>query len=271
MRIRRAPLPRRIAGTLRTLVAGLDQILGANLTGIYLYGSLTQRAFRASASDIDLIVVVKRDLSAAQFDRLDAWLTDAARTDPWVPRLQMQILIGSRLLREDSRGALYQFRALKRSGSDGNPIIWLNVLASGLTLSGPRPQHILPPIRAAVVFAALVRELEYLRTEIMSRRSKWRDQRSYRAYAVLTLCRILYTHRFGKVASKPQAARWALGELPHGWHSLIRAAWPGSRATRRVLPLPRIARFIDYIRAQLDQPTATKTAAPVPRFLPNDR
>ena len=247
-------VPSRVATTLKEVSAALRNIFGADLTGIYLYGSLTQRAFDAAHSDVDLMVVVQRDLSDTRFRRLDAWLAEAALADPWVPRLQMQILVRGRLLREDPRGALYQFGALRRSGSDGNPIIWLNVLASGLTLAGPPPRRLLPPITRPMVFAALVRELEYLRAEISNARSPWRDQRFYRAYAVLTLCRILYTHRSGQIASKPQAARWALRVLPQRWHSLIRSAWPGSRAKRRPLPLPRIARFIDNVGMQLTQP-----------------
>ena len=35
--------------------------------------------------------------------------------------------------------------------------------------------------------------------------SEWRDVPSYRAYAVLTLCRIFYTFKEGTVVSKPRA------------------------------------------------------------------
>ena len=249
-------VPSPVAATLRRLASALDQILGSRLTGIYLYGSLTQQAFDAARSDVDCLVVLQRDLTKAQFRRLQAWLSEAALADPWVHRLQMQFLLRNRLLRTDTRGALYQFGALKRSGSDGNPIVWLNVLASGITLAGPPPQRFLPPITEPVVFAALVRELEYLRTEISDAKSPWRNQRFYRAYAVLTLCRILYTHRRGEVASKPQAARWALRTLPRRWHSLVRSARQGPRAEPRPLPLPRIAHFIEYVGAQLTQPSA---------------
>jgi predicted nucleotidyltransferase len=247
-------VPARVAATLRELAAALDRILGPKLFGIYLYGSLTQRAFDAAHSDLDLLVVVQRDLSDAQFRRLQAWLAEAAGGDPWMRRLQMQILVRGRLLREDPRGALYQFGALTRSGSDGNPIIWLNVLASGVAVAGPPPESFLPPITTSMVFTALVRELEYLRAEVASPESPWRDQRFYRRYAVLTLCRILYTHRTGKVGSKPQAARWALRFLPPRWHSLIWSATTGPPHERRPVPLPRIARFIEFVGARLTQP-----------------
>jgi predicted nucleotidyltransferase len=49
------------------LASQLPRLLGANLVGIYLYGSLTQRAFDPKRSDIDMIVVTRRDLSRRQF------------------------------------------------------------------------------------------------------------------------------------------------------------------------------------------------------------
>lgn len=252
MRIR--GVPARVAGTLRELCAALDRVLGAKLIGVYLYGSLTQQAFDAAHSDVDVLVVVERDLSDAQFRRLQAWLAEAALANPWMHRLQMQILVRGRLLREDPRGTLYQFGTLTRSGSDGNPIIWLNVLASGVALTGPRPETFLPPITAPMLSTALVRELEYLRAEVSNPESPWRDQPFYRRYAILTLCRILYTHRTGRIGSKPEAARWALRFLPPRWHLLLRSA-AGFRTERRSPPLSRIARLIAFVGTQLTQPT----------------
>jgi predicted nucleotidyltransferase len=242
-----------VRGTLQRLTRALDAILGANLFGVYLYGSLTQRAFVPARSDIDCIVVVRRDLTRGQVRKLRMWLAEAALVDPWIPRLQMQILLKGGLLRPDARGYLYQFGALRRSGSDGNPIVWMNVLACGRTLRGPAPATFLPPITSEMLFKALVREVAYLRTEIRNPASKWRDERFYRAYAILTLCRILYSHRLGVVVSKPRAVRWALQTLPTRWHSLIRSAVESDRGKRSTLPLPRIARFIEFAGEQLDE------------------
>lgn len=252
--MRMSGLPSPIASTLRDLTAALDRILGSSLVGVYLYGSLTQGVFDPARSDVDCLVVVRRDLAEAQFQKLAAWLADATLSDPWIHRLQMQVLLRRRLLRSDTRGALYQFATLKRSGSDGNPIIWRNVLATGVTLMGPAPATFLPPITDRMLFDALVREVGYLRTEIADPASQCRSQRFYRAYAVLTLCRILYTHRKGDVVSKGRAARWALRALPSRWHSLIRAAVASDRGERSRLPLPRIRGFIEFVGRQLVPP-----------------
>lgn len=248
----RSAVPSPVAATLRALTTALDEILGASLVGVYLYGSLTQGAFDPARSDVDCLVVVRRDLTDRQFRKLEARLAERAGSDPWLRRVQMQVLVQDRLLRTDTRGALYQFGTLKRSGSDGNPIIWLNVLASGVALVGPAPETLLPPISGDMIHDALVREAGYLRAEITNSASEWRDRRYYRTYAVLTLCRILYSYRRGGVVSKPRAARWALRTLPARWHPLIRAALASARGKPAGLPLARIARFVEFVEGQLD-------------------
>jgi predicted nucleotidyltransferase len=249
-------VPSPVAQTLQAFTGALGELLRSNFVGAYLYGSLTQGAFDPARSDIDCLVVVERDLTAVQLRKLRTWLVRAARTNAWIPRLQMQVLRRSCLLRPDARGCLYQFGVLKRCGSDGNPLVWVNVLSTGVTLAGPLPVTFLPRLTDEMIFEALVREVEYLHAEVTNPASEWRGRASYRAYAVLTLCRILYSYRMGGVASKPRAARWALRALPAPWHSLIREALASDRGKRASLPLTRIAGFIQFAESQLAHHTA---------------
>lgn len=248
-----ARIPTQVSALLRELTARLPAILGGNLVGIYLYGSLTQAAFKPERSDVDLIVVTERDMSDAQLRRLGAWLGGAAESNPWVSRLQMLFLIKTEVLTMNSRACLYQFGRLKRGGSDGNPIIWMNVLECGVVLFGPRPESFVPAITPEILFQALEREVGYLREEIsLKPESEWRDVPSYRAYAVLTVCRILYSFRKGKIVSKQRAARWAFKHLPEEWNEIILQALETDDAKRRGgIPLSRIERFIDFADAQL--------------------
>ncbi|PYS91154.1 MAG: hypothetical protein DMF64_12950 [Acidobacteria bacterium] len=246
-------IPAQVSALLQELTTQLPLILGRNLVGIYLYGSLTQRAFNPKRSDVDLIVVTRRDLSAAQFKRLDAWLARARESNAWVERLQGSFLIRDEILTMNAKACLYQFGELKRSGSDGNPIIWLNVLRSGVVLYGPQPESFVPEVTPEILSAALAREVGYLRAEITEQpQSEWRDMPSYRVYAVLTLCRILYSFRHGTIVSKRRAAKWALKHLPARWHEIIlqaQASDTGERVTS--ISLSRIAQFIDFAEAQL--------------------
>ena len=248
-----AHIPAQVSALLEKVTSALASILGRNLVGIYLYGSLTQRAFNPERSDVDLIVVTERDLSDAQFRRLNAWLARAAESNMWVARLQMLFLIKREVLKMNSKACLYQFGRLRRSGSDGNPIIWMNVLRSGVALYGPSPELFVPQITFEILFQALEREVGYLREEIsLKPQSEWRDVRSYRAYAVLTLCRILYSARHGRVVSKRVAAKWAIKNLPEQWGEIIIQAIKSDEGKQTTaIPLSRIKQFIAFADAQL--------------------
>lgn len=249
-------IPTQVSSLLQELTAQLPLILGKNLVGIYLYGSITQRAFNTKRSDVDSIVVTHRDLSDAQFRKLGAWLARAAESNPWAARLQMLFLLKNEVLTKNSKACLFQFGLLKRSSSDGNPIIWMDVLKSGVVLFGPRPGSFVPAITREILFQALEREVGYLRDEISEKpESEWRDVPSYRAYAVLTLCRILYSFRKGTIVSKQRAAKWAIKYLAKEWNEIILQALETDDAKRSAgISLSRIERFIDFADAQLHAP-----------------
>ncbi len=178
-----AHIPAKVSALLRELAAQLPVILGRNLFGVYLYGSLTQSAFDPRRSDVDCIVVTRRDMSDAQFSRLGEWLKRSAESNLWVARLQMLFLNRDEVLTMDARACLYQFGVLNRGTSDGNPIIWMNVLKSGVVLYGPRPETFVPAITPQILFEALAREVGYLREEISEKpESEWRDVPHYRVY-----------------------------------------------------------------------------------------
>jgi hypothetical protein len=247
------PLPIGVAGLLDRLREHIPVILGDNLVGIYTYGSITQGAFDPARSDVDCVVLLRRGLTNTGLERLDAWLSAAALEEPWVTRLQISILVKDELFKMDGQGWSYQFGELKRSGSDGNPLIWMNILESGGVVWGPRPQSFVPSITPALVLEALGRELAYLHEEMIDNASaKWRDVPFYRAYVVLTICRILYTRNTGRIGSKPEAAGWALATVPTEWHALIQEALEFDRGERQAaIEVQPIVRFIRFAESEL--------------------
>jgi aminoglycoside adenylyltransferase-like protein len=212
------PLSKRIPRFLTRLGEVLAGVLGRDLVGLYTYGSLTYDAFEPRRSDIDCVAVVRRSLRPATVHRLRRAFARLGTQDRLLRRLQLTILVRGLLFRFNGPGWLFQFGRLTTSGSDGNPIIWVNILQCGQIIRGSAPHAFVPPISQARLRAALVRELRYLRDELVTTRSShWRDRPFYRRYATLTLCRILYTFRTGQVVSKPVAAGWAItrGAPPH--------------------------------------------------------
>lgn len=246
-------LPTKLSTLLRELGRQLPVILGRNLVGVYLYGSVTHAGFNPKRSDVDCLVVTSRDLSDAQFRRLGQWLAQMEKSNPWTQRLQISFLLRDQVLTMNSKACHYQFGVLKRSSSDGNPIVWLEFQRSGKILFGSSPETFLPDIKPNIFSAALDRELAYLKEEISEKPSSaWRDDPMYRAYAVLTVCRILYSAEKRAIASKAAAAKWVLRKWPTRWTKIINQALANSESDRvSDIPLKDIEQLIKFATSQV--------------------
>ena len=236
-----------LATFLDDLASQLRADLGRNIVGLYVYGSLTQRAFDARRSDVDCVAVIRRRMTPAVVSRLRTNFRRLSARRSLMRRLQLMILIQRELLQFNGDGWLYQFGRLSRTGSDGNPIIWANILESGQVVFGADPHTFVPPITPALMRAALERETGYLRTELVTKRtSMWRHRAAYRRYATLTACRILYTLQTGRVAPKHKAAVWALRRLPFIHRAIVRRAIVRSQGTR-LLPLGSLRGLLEHV------------------------
>ena len=118
-----ARVPSQLTALLDSLSEQLPLLLGRNLVGIYLYGSLTQRAFNPKRSDVDCIVVTRRKVTGRQFTQIRSWFAAAAKSNPWVLRLQASFLIRNRVLVANSEACSYQFGRLSRYRSDGKEVV----------------------------------------------------------------------------------------------------------------------------------------------------
>jgi len=75
---------------LGNLLEYMRQILGKNLTGFYLYGSLVTGDFDAESSDIDLLAVTATDIEFRDFDRLQKMHDDFVSEHPeWDDRIEI--------------------------------------------------------------------------------------------------------------------------------------------------------------------------------------
>jgi len=209
------------------MAADFPAILRDNLVGLYLWGSLTYDAFDETCSDVDLVAVTQRDLDAREFSELDAWFANKEQQNRWVPRIDMRFVIDHEFLDKASRccGFYHHTGKLARHGSDGNPIIWMNVAQSGITLCGKDAKLVAPHVSDQCLNDALLLELTYLKEDLTSNVGNRSDKAFiHNAYAVLTACRVLYSAYHKSLASKDQAYRWAMETVLPTWRPIIRTA-----------------------------------------------
>lgn len=220
-------IPKDLSDLFQVMASDFPAILHGNLVGIYLWGSLTYDAFDQSRSDVDCVVVTARDIDQCEFSELDEWFRKEADRNRWVKRIDMRFVINHEFLDKTSPccGFYHYTGKLVRHGSDGNPIIWMNVAESGVTLWGENAKLISPHVSAQCFNEALRLELNYLRQDLHSNVGN-RSNKAFihNAYATLTACRILYSARHKTLASKERAGAWAMEETPLGWRSTIQSA-----------------------------------------------
>ena len=220
-------IPKDLSDLLEVMVTDFSAILRENFVGIYLWGSLTDEAFDEACSDVDCIGVTRRDLDEREFSELDDWFKNKGEPNRWVQRIDMRFVIDQEFLDKSSRcGGFYHYTGrLVRHGSDGNPIIWMNIGSSGITLWGKDAKLIAPQVSDQCLSDALLLELNYLKEDLASKAGDRSDKAFvHNSYAVLTACRILYSAYHRRLASKNQAYGWAMEAVPSVWRAAIHAA-----------------------------------------------
>ncbi len=241
---------------LERLLAHMQAILGKKLIGLYLHGSLVIGDFDDDISDIDLLAATASDIDEREFDALKKMQDDLVLThQQWDNRMEIAYL---------SLQALKTFKTHTSKLaiiSPGEPfhivdagkdwlLNWYIVREKGVTLFGPPPQGIIEPITKEEFIQTVKEHMQWWKEHIYEIR-----RRPEQAYAILTMCRALYTHRHGEQVSKVQAALWAEKALPE-WAATIQNALRWRQAWREEdvgheAALPETRRFVHFVIGQI--------------------
>jgi hypothetical protein len=248
----------RVNALLDWLLPALQKTLNDNLGGVYLHGSLVTGDYDDALSDIDLVTVLERDPTEADLDPLHALHTDlVARFPHWQNRIEVAYISRRALdtfkTQASPIGRISSGETLHRVQAGIEWLMnWYRVRENGLTLLGPPPSTLIPPITHAEY-------VECVRNYLLG----WQGyapaadaHHGSLAYDVLTLCRGLHTLQTGEAVSKIKAAAWAKVTFP-AWAGLIDQAlvWRSRMHEYRVyadLPVEDVARFVSFV---LDQVT----------------
>ena len=222
-------LPEDVRAILALLLTNLQRILGDQLLGLYLYGSLSSGDFDPASSDVDFLAVTrdaiaKEDSAFEQLREMHARI--AASGLPFADHLEGSYIPRDALRRYDAADAQHPTIGVdwpfKLGFHDANWIIERAIVRErGIALWGPSPATLIDPVSPQQLRAATCQQLvDFWQPRIHD--DAWPRPRLYPAFAVLTLCRALYTIRLGAYCSKPVAAIWAV-EKHSAWRPVI--AW----------------------------------------------
>ena len=224
------PTPYKDVNTLlHLLLTKVQAVLHEKLVGFYLYGSLSLGDFDPAASDIDFLVVTTEELSGELLEHLrDMHAGIAASGLHRADRLEGSYIPRAPLRRYDPHDARHPTIGVDwefHVGQHGsNWVIERYIVREhGVVLWGPSPRTLIDPIPPHELRQAVCEQLrDFWHPQLVG--PEWLRPRDYQSFAVLTLCRALYTLSQGTVASKPAAAAWAQKALDPQWRPIIEQA-----------------------------------------------
>lgn len=210
---------------LNALLAGVQTILGDYFVGLYLYGSLASGDFDSQRSDIDFVVVTTAQLPEELIPALENMHARLAASGlKWAPKLEGTYIPQTALRRYDPNAALCPCINEGRfyvARHESDWVIQRYILREhGVAVAGPPIRPMIDPVQPGDIRQGVRGVLRGWWTSLLQNPGWLRDG-EYQAYAVLTMCRALYTLRYGTIASKPVSARWAQAELDQPWTALI--------------------------------------------------
>jgi predicted nucleotidyltransferase len=207
------------------LLSGAKAILGDRFFAMYLYGSLSSGDFNPATSDIDFLVVTTGPLSAqtiAGLEKMHMDLKDGGLE--WAKRLEGCYLVKDELRRHDPHHPPRPWINEGRFFMEGEGSDWViqrHVLREqGLALAGPPPETLIDPVSPDDLRQSVLHILDEWWTPMLEK-PDFLENGGVQAFAVLTMCRTLYTLEHGGIASKPVSARWAIAALDGRWRDLI--------------------------------------------------
>jgi predicted nucleotidyltransferase len=248
--------PADVEDLLRELLDGLTASLEGALEAVYLYGSLVFGDFDPDVSDVDLLVVMASDVDDRQLARLTELHDAFAREHPaWRNRIEA-VYISASALRGFREGesplvVISPGEPLHRTRTTRGWVAnWHLVREHGVALYGPEPDTIIPPTHHDDFEAAIRNYLP----ELPPRAEASGDPRVW-AYAVLTVCRALYSCRKRRQISKTQAGHWAAEHYPE-WSGTIQQALAWRSGTDEESDAAR-RRAIAFVRFGVERVTRT--------------
>ncbi len=198
------------------LTSSIHRLLGDGLVGAYLYGSYVSGGFDPGVSDLDLLVVTSSAVEGIDLAGLEEVHREFVDRHPdWIDRIEV-VYIGRAVLKA-FRTSVGHLAVI----SPGEPFHvrddqvdewlqnWYLVRETGITLYGPPPAAVLPPVAWTEFVAATERYAGQVSAQDFGGLGL-----GQLAYSILTMCRALRTVETQTQGSKQEAAAWARERLP---------------------------------------------------------
>ena len=232
-------------------------VLGENLVGIYVHGSIAFSCFNWEKSDVDFIAVVNRQLTTSAKMKLMEFVL---LLNQWAPPqgIEMSIVLKEYCLNfiyptpfdlHFSKGQMERYinnpqnYCENMNGEDKDLAAHFTVIKNtGIVLYGDEIDHVFGDIPKAAYIDSLKCDIDGAKERVMD----------HPLYIILNLCRILAYLKNDLILSKADGGKWGLKHLDVTYHPIIAKA-VSSYQFNTELSVSREAaeNFCDYMLGQI--------------------
>jgi hypothetical protein len=227
-----------------------QQELAGNLVGIYLVGSLAIGDFDLD-SDIDFLVVTGAEITEANRISLEGIQKKIQAMDCYPAKHLEGSFISITDLQDGSTAGKKSVPYFDNGSTTMEMAVHDNqwhvrwvLREHGITLLGPNPETLLPPIPQdkflKEIKTELLQALKYFEDDI-NRPLCFSNSRFGQSFFVLTACRMLHSLSTGTVQSKKAGAEWARQFVDPKWRKIIDQAWQERQGVRFMVKIAQRA------------------------------
>lgn len=234
---------------LRETLSSVHSIIGNNLVGIYLYGSLAMGCFQPRSSDIDLILIVKERLTEEESRKIIEYLKRTCSKDR---PIEMSIIALDNVQNPQYPILVdlhYEYWGNVFENEKDNEILsnLYTTRKRGFCVWGAPISDVFSKIPAQYHLRSVIEDIEHTRRYLHENP----ESIGYDAavYWVLSSCRVLAFIREEKVLSKLEGGQWGLANLPEEYYNLVEQAlscYQGKKKDR-IWNQQELAAFADYM------------------------
>ncbi len=252
------PVPDTVKSCLASLHEHYRIVLGENLKGIYVHGSIAMGCFNPQSSDIDVLVVVKDRLSldmkkqlgnihiklseeCASAIELSVILQDALEN--FVYPTPFEFHYGDDHIENFRNGTI----DLSTPRTDADLAAHFVITKQyGIALHGEAAENAFPDVPSENYLDSIAKDAEWSYNNIMA----GGDEGVCRVpmYGVLNFCRVLAFIDDRQITSKRSGGKWALAHLPDEYKTVIQEALNQYNRTHSSKPINcrLLKRFATY-------------------------
>lgn len=211
---------------LNRLLLEIQSILKNQFVGLYVGGSIANDSFNQETSDIDCYIVTTAMLSKKNIRQIESMHKQFYLSNiPYANKIEASYISQQDLLNFNPESTRPYFNEgnFYLAPYGNNFLIELFILREkGITIAGQEIRDLIKELSPEDLQQAIKKNLyEYWETSLNSDKFKRSD---YQVFAVLTMCRTLYSLEHGNIISKTLAAQWIINKAHTNWKNLIEKA-----------------------------------------------